>query len=117
MVNASANPKSPWSPSFYDSAPAGSTTIDQATADSICQQIWDSSGFGSFLGVNIDASQALAAIKQCPTQTAVSFVVKDFNTQYSTDLMGWMIKQYTSDDNLVSLGQIITYVNSLNPYN
>lgn len=108
----SANPASPWSPAFYQNAPAGALLLTSAAAKALSDQIW-----GNWLTNSID--DAVGAIKQCRTKSQVSFLAEAFQQDHNKDLWTWLHDQYT---HLISapepgLATIANYVNNLPNYN
>lgn len=107
-----ASPSSPWSPAFYQSAPSGASLLTQAAADALAKQIWGNWFWN-------DSDNALGAIKQCSTQSQVSFLADRFQQNYGKDLLAWITTQYThiigSPD--PNLNAMITYVSNLPQYN
>jgi hypothetical protein len=101
-------PESPWSPAFYKTAPAGARIVTSAAADKLAKQIWDS--VGSFYD---DPESGLAAIKQLPSQAALSFLSDRFQSKYSRDLYNWLLLKYDTNDQKKVLIQIDAYVKSL----
>lgn len=104
-----------WNPSFFQNAPGGASLFTQAQGDALAAQIWGFKGF--FIN---DDSEVLSAIKQCNTQSQVSFVSWRFSVNYSNDLFTWLTLQmtniFTGRANDV-LTDCISYVNSLPQYN
>jgi hypothetical protein len=103
----SSNPNSPFSPNLYNNNPDAST-LDFATLQSLCTQIYNSVGFFS----NTPDS-ALAAIRNCQNQIDVSNLSIQFNNQYSRDLYDYMSGNFTNTQGVEIMAQIITYVKNL----
>lgn len=111
QLSGTNNPSSPWSPQFYKSAPAGTKLVTAAKADEVTKQIWDSVG-----SIWDDPESGLAAIKQLPSQAAVSFIADRFNNRYQRDLLGWLNIKYDTDSQKDVLIRIINYVDQLPKY-
>lgn len=109
---ASSNPSSPWSPNLYNSNPDAST-LDYGTLQSMAQQINGSVSILPNWLISPNASEALAAIKNCNNQIDVSNLVVVYSQMYSSDLYTFLEMNYTSAPNEVILQQIIQFVNNL----
>lgn len=115
---AAASPGSPWSPSFYQNAPNGASLFTSAVGDALAKQIWDTVSWFQFGPP--DSAAAEGAIKQCSTQSQVSFLADRFNKSYSKDLYTWLNQAFAKvldSPNVYALTTINDYVNSLPQYN
>lgn len=111
QLSGTNNPGSPWSPEFYKSAPAGTKLVTAAKAEQVAEQIWDSVG-----RLWDDPEAGLSAIKQLPSQAAVSFIADKFNAKYQRDLLEWLNIKYDTDSQKDILIRIINYVEELPKY-
>lgn len=104
----------PWSPQFYKQAQAEGKTVTLIKvddADRLAKQIWDS------VGVFYDTpTQAVSAIKQVPTQAAISFLSERFNLKYDRDLWNWMKFKFDTDEQMKQLTDMAHYVEKLPKY-
>lgn len=109
-----SNPASPWSPQFYRNAQAQGqaiTLIRRADAERLADQIFDS------VGVFYDTpSQAVSAIKQLPTQAALSFLSEVFNVRHDRDLWDWLRFKFDTDEQKKALTDMAHYVERLPKY-
>jgi hypothetical protein len=109
-----SDPGNPWNPQFYKNAQAQGkaiTLIRRADAERLAKQIWDS------VGVFSDTPpQAVSAIKQVPTQAALSFLSEVFNLQYDRDLWNWLYFKFDTDDQKKALTDMAHYVERLPKY-
>ena len=110
-IQGSLDDSSPWSPRFYKSAPGAATLVTKATADANAKKIWDSVG-----AVYDDPEAGLAAIKNMPTQAAVSFLADRFESLYNRDLLGWLQIKYDTSHQKEVLNQMFKYVSNLPKY-
>lgn len=108
----SSNPNSPFSPSMYKSAPAGAKIFSVSTAQSLAKQIYDSVGV-----IWDDPESGFGAIKQCKTQSQVSFLSDTFNNVYGKDLISWLDQKYDRTGQKKVLREIYSYVANLPKYN
>lgn len=107
-TQSASGAQSPWGQYLNNNAPSNAIIISPQLAGQLAQQIYDSAGFWS-----VSASDGLAAIRQCPSQTDVSYLSYTFQTMFNRDLYNYMVTFYTSDDNVKIMQQIVAYVNSL----
>lgn len=107
----SADIKSPWSPLFYKSAPAGAKLKNYDFTVTQAYRIWDSVG-----AFSDNPEQGLAAIKTMPSQAAISFLCDIFNQQYKKDLAEWLVFKYDTDSQKAVMAKIFDYVNKLPKY-
>jgi predicted PurR-regulated permease PerM len=109
-----SDPGNPWSPQFYKNAQAQGhavTLIRAADADRLADQIWDSVGW-----IYDTPSQAVGAIKQVPTQAALSFLAERFNLRHDRDLWNWLYLKFDTDEQKKALTDIAHYVERLPKY-
>lgn len=104
------NANNPWSPQFYKSAPAGTTVtlVKSDFARKMADQIWNS--VGTFWDT---PTEATSAIKQMPTQAAVSFLAEIFNQTYNRDLWNWLVSKFDTDEQKKELTNMAHFVESL----
>jgi hypothetical protein len=102
---------SPFNPSFYKTAPAGTALLTQAKADLLAKQIWDSVGM-----MSDDPEAGFAAIKQCKNWASVSWLADRFNTKYGRDLYNWLKIKYDTDTQVDVLTKLVNYAKSLPKY-
>lgn len=117
-ATAAATPTSPWSPSFYQNAPAGASLFTSSYADTLCEQIWDTVSWFQFGPP--DGAQMEGAIKQCSTQSQVSFLADRFQQKYSKDLYSWLTSCFTAtldSPNVYTMTVVNDYVKNLPKYN
>lgn len=110
-AEAAALAGSPWSPSFYKSAPSGSWLPPRSTAEAMARQIYDS--VGTFYD---EPEEALAAIKQMKTQSGVSFLSDVFSQLYNADLYTFLEYHFDTAVQKYVLIRIGDYVSSLPKY-
>lgn len=102
---------SPFSPRFYQLAPKGAKLFTKAGAQKIAKQIYDA------IGIIYDSPENITgAIKQCFTQSQVSFLADTFNQLYSKDLLSYLTEKLDTAEQKQTLSDIITYVNELPKY-
>jgi cbb3-type cytochrome oxidase subunit 3 len=105
---------SPWSPQFYKIAQAAGhtvTLIKAAEADRLAKIIWDS------VGVFYDTpTAATAAVKQVPTQAALSFLAERFAKNYDRDLWNWLAFKFDTDEQKKELTNMAHFVEKLPKY-
>jgi ABC-type sugar transport system permease subunit len=99
---------SPFNPAFYKTAPAGTTLLTQAKADTLAKQIWDSVGT-----LYDDPEAGFAAIKQCKNWASVSWLSDRFAAKYGRDLYNWLKIKYDTDAQVVVLTKIVNYARAL----
>lgn len=117
-AEAAASPTSPWSPQFYKTAPSGAKLLTSAFADQLAKQIWDTIPW--FYLPPPDAGPAEAALKQCATQSQISFLADRFNSKYGTDLYTWLTRTFAANldsPGVYTMDVINKYVSNLPKYN
>lgn len=117
-TQAAATPTSPWSPQFYKNAPNGASLMTSASGDALAKQIWDSVSW--FQWGPPDGSIPEGAIKQCSTQSQVSFLADRFQQKYGKDLYTWLNGCFSGvldAPSVYTLSVLNDYVNSLPKYN
>ena len=114
IAKANNEPKnSPWNPNFYKSAPSGSKLVTAAIADAAATKIYDSSGYL----LPDRPEQAFAALKQMPSQTAVSWLAERFELKYKQDLLSWLQEAFNDTPTQEKyLAQMLNYVTNLPKY-
>lgn len=110
-IEDSNNSNSPWNPAFYKTAPPGSRLLTTAATDNLASQVWSSVGV-----ISDTPTQATGAIKQCPSQAAVSFLASRFQTKYGRDLVNWMREHFDTESQVREMNTILAYVANLPKY-
>jgi hypothetical protein len=104
--NAANVTTSPWSPVFYQNAPAGARLFTQSATDDYAKTIWDSVGLFS-----LDISEVVGVFRNFVAKSQVSFLADRFNKLYNKDLISWLTLQYTKfgtpDPGLVTITSIV----------
>lgn len=107
------NSLSYWSPEYYNNAPANARILTVGSSHELCKTIHDAYGFFSYLDTPEDME---AAFKQCPSKSAVSFLVVEFQVLYNTDLMSYLNRFTDTDKDRLALARAIKYCDSLPAY-
>jgi hypothetical protein len=101
----------PWNVKFYTQK-NGAKILTQSKADGLAAQIWGSVGY-----LYDTPNDLTAALKQCTTQSQVSFVSLAFYNKYGKDLLGWLQNHFDTTEQTQILANAIEYVQSLPKFN
>jgi hypothetical protein len=111
-IDSAANSSaSPFNPTFYKSAPAGTRLKTQAVLSDLADQIYDSVGV-----VYDDPEAALGAFKQCSNWCMVSQLSDKFNQLYGKDAYSWMRIKFDTTKQKDILAKLANYCFSLPKY-
>ena len=115
-VTNKPNTDNPFSPVFYQKAPAGALLLTTASANSFAQRIYDAMGW-----VYDDESAVYSVFKSLKSQSQVSFLSEKFQQKYGEDLLEFLKRgknQFNAASGLsdTELQNIITIVQSLPKY-
>lgn len=87
VQNELANPNSPWKPTFYRSAPRGTTIllITNATANAYAKTIHD-----AFTLTQDDFNAIQSVFSKLKTKSQVSYLAEVFSNRYNEDLLAFL---------------------------
>jgi hypothetical protein len=102
---------SPFNPTFYKNAPAGTPLFTQAKLAALADQIYNSVGV-----VYDDPEAALGAFKACSNWAKVSQLSEKFNNMYSKDVWSWLKLKYDRTSQKDILAKIANYAFALPKY-
>lgn len=102
---------SPFNPTFYKTAPAGTPLKTQATLSKMADQIYDSVGV-----IYDDPESGFAAFKQCTNWCMVSQLADKFNQTYGKDVYSWLKIKYDRTSQKDVLAKIVNYSFALPKY-
>lgn len=112
QANASS-PTSPWSPSFYKKAPAGTSLLTEFQAKVYTDRLLNSVGY-----LSDNFSMALGVFKAMKTQSQVSYLADYFFRSQGQDLLTWLqgntypVDRFSDQE----VEQMIDYVDGLPKY-
>jgi hypothetical protein len=112
-LDKASNPASYWTPEYWNNAPAGARYLPITVAKDCCKKIHDAYGFFSYLDTPEDME---AAFKKCPSKSAVSYLVVEFQIMYNTDLLAYLNRYTDTDKDRLALERAIKYCDSLPAY-
>jgi hypothetical protein len=108
---ANNNPvKSAWSLSFWNYPQA--MLINAAETKRLVKMLWDSVGYMYDTPNNLPG-----AIKQCKTQSQVSWLCYNFQKEHDKDLIGWLDNHFDTSEQKKILADTMRYVENLPKYN
>ncbi len=111
-VDAKVNAvNSPFNPTFYKNAPAGTPLFIQSKLAALAEQIYNSVGV-----VYDDPEAALGAFKACSNWAKVSQLSEKFNNMYSKDVWSWLKLKYDRTKQKDILAKVANYAFSLPKY-
>jgi hypothetical protein len=102
---------SPFNPTFYKTAPAGTALMTTTKRTQLAHQIYDSVGI-----MYDDPESGLGAIKQCTNWCMVSLVADKFNELFGKDLYDWLRIKYDTTKQKDTLAKMVNYSFSLPKY-
>jgi predicted ATPase len=102
---------SPFNPTFYKSAPAGTKLKTQGFLSDLATEIFNSVGY-----VYDDPEAGFAAIKQLESWAQVSQLSDKFNQLYKKDVYSWLKIKYDTTTQKDVLAKIVNYAVSLPKY-
>jgi hypothetical protein len=103
--------ESPFNPTFYKTAPAGTPLKTQATLESLCDQVYDSVG-----SIWDDPEAAFGAFKQCSNWCMVSQIADKFNKLYGKDVYSWLRIKFDTTTQKDILAKIVNHCVKLPKY-
>lgn len=102
---------SPFNPTFYKNAPAGTKLKTQATLKAYAEQIYNSVG-----NIYDDPEAAIGAFKAMSNWAMVSQLCEKFNSMYSKDVWSWLKLKFDRTKQKDILAKIANYAFSLPKY-
>jgi len=102
---------SPFNPTFFKTAPAGTKLLTSGTLVNLASQIYHSVGY--FID---NPESGYGAFKQCSNWCQVSQLADMFNQQYGKDVYAWLKIKYDTTSQKDVLAKIVQYCVSLPKY-
>lgn len=102
---------SPFNPTFYKSAPAGTPLFTSSDAAALAEQIYDSVGI-----LYDDPESGYGAFKQASSWAKVSQISDVFNRLFGKDVYSWMKIKYDTTTQKDVLSKIVNYAAALPKY-